>query len=120
MGSANINDRSQKGNGDSEIALVVEDQDLVPAMMNGRPYQVARFAATLRRKIYRGVCSSRCCMTDLHHFVEHLGMIAPEISQTGAEPVTPFMRPAPWPNADEIGSAEDQLVSDPLAPQLEG
>lgn len=35
MGSANINDRSQKGDGDSEIALVVEDTDEIESMMNG-------------------------------------------------------------------------------------
>ena len=37
MGSANLNDRSQKGDGDSEIALVVEDMDLIPSQMDGRP-----------------------------------------------------------------------------------
>ena len=37
MGSANINDRSQKGDGDSEIALVVEDNDLIHSTMNGKP-----------------------------------------------------------------------------------
>ena len=36
MGSANLNDRSQCGNRDSEIALIVEDQDFVPSQMNGR------------------------------------------------------------------------------------
>jgi phospholipase D1/2 len=73
MGSANLNDRSQrvrntricsirlmfgsrtdnKGDGDSEIALVVEDEDHIPSMMNGRPYTAARFAASLRRKLFR-------------------------------------------------------------------
>jgi phospholipase D1/2 len=37
MGSANLNDRSQKGNGDSEIALVVEDMDMVDSWMDNRP-----------------------------------------------------------------------------------
>jgi phospholipase D1/2 len=36
MGSANINDRSQKGDGDSEIALVVEDLDQIESRMNGQ------------------------------------------------------------------------------------
>lgn len=72
MGSANLNDRSQKvrdpkfqlmigvwlirdckGDGDSEIALVVEDQDSIPSTMDGRPYRAARFAATLRRRLFR-------------------------------------------------------------------
>jgi phosphatidylserine/phosphatidylglycerophosphate/cardiolipin synthase-like enzyme len=37
MGSANLNDRSQKGNGDSEIALVVEDMDMVDSRMDNKP-----------------------------------------------------------------------------------
>lgn len=37
MGSANFNDRSQKGNGDSEIAVVVEDEDLIDSTMDGQP-----------------------------------------------------------------------------------
>lgn len=36
MGSANLNDRSQCGDRDSEIALIVEDQDMIPSQMNGR------------------------------------------------------------------------------------
>lgn len=54
MGSANINDRSQKGDGDSEIALVVEDQETLQTTMNGHPYDAGKFAATLRRRLYRG------------------------------------------------------------------
>lgn len=54
MGSANINDRSQKGDGDSEIALVVEDNEVLQTTMAGRPYAAAKFAATLRRRLYRG------------------------------------------------------------------
>ena len=36
MGSANLNDRSQKGDGDSEIALVVEDTEEIASEMDGR------------------------------------------------------------------------------------
>lgn len=36
LGSANFNDRSQRGDGDSEIALVVEDSDEIRSSMNGR------------------------------------------------------------------------------------
>ncbi|THG95529.1 hypothetical protein EW145_g7942, partial [Phellinidium pouzarii] len=55
LGSANINDRSQKGDGDSEIALVVEDTDTLESTMDGKPYMAARFAATLRRELYKGI-----------------------------------------------------------------
>ncbi|KAJ2548674.1 hypothetical protein EV175_004736, partial [Coemansia sp. RSA 1933] len=48
MGSANINDRSMVGNRDSEVAMVIEDSQPVVTTMNGRPYQAARFAHSLR------------------------------------------------------------------------
>jgi phospholipase D1/2 len=54
MGSANLNDRSQRGDGDSEIALVVEDTDLIETTMDGQKYMASRFAATLRRQLWRG------------------------------------------------------------------
>lgn len=54
MGSANINDRSQKGDGDSEIALIVEDTELVESKMDGQRYMATRFASSLRRRLWRG------------------------------------------------------------------
>ncbi|ORZ23136.1 hypothetical protein BCR42DRAFT_343568 [Absidia repens] len=59
-GSANINDRSQLGNRDSEIAVVIEDTDMVNSKMNGNEYQASRFALTLR----------------MHLFKEHLGLLS--------------------------------------------
>ncbi|KAI9454792.1 hypothetical protein HD554DRAFT_2198903 [Boletus coccyginus] len=96
MGSANLNDRSQKGDGDSEIALVVEDDDMVRSTMDGRPYMAARFATTLRRKLFR----------------EHLGLIEPQYTTRRPDS---FMRPAPIPNEDEMYLPEDAAVADPLA-----
>ncbi|KAG8215687.1 hypothetical protein J3R82DRAFT_7561 [Butyriboletus roseoflavus] len=96
MGSANFNDRSQKGDGDSEIALVVEDDDTIQTTMDGRPYMAARFAATLRRKLFR----------------EHLGLIGPQ--HTTHRPDS-FMQPAPIPNDDETYLPADAAVADPLA-----
>ncbi|KZT40944.1 phospholipase D/nuclease [Sistotremastrum suecicum HHB10207 ss-3] len=102
MGSANLNDRSQRGDGDSEIALVVEDGDLLESRMDGKPYMAARFAATLRRKLYR----------------EHLGLMPPQLVPSPTEPVNDFMHPAPTPNPDETQLAEDAFVSDPLSDEL--
>ncbi|KAL5521881.1 hypothetical protein ACEPAF_1725 [Sanghuangporus sanghuang] len=99
MGSANINDRSQKGDGDSEIALVVEDNDTIETTMDGKPYMAARFAATLRRYLFR----------------EHLGLIPPQNCESREAEVTSHMRPAPVPTEYELGSEEDQAVADPLA-----
>ncbi|KAG6839474.1 hypothetical protein C0991_002258 [Blastosporella zonata] len=99
MGSANINDRSQKGDGDSEICLVVEDEDRIQSFMDGRPYLASRFAATLRRKLYR----------------EHLGLIQPQMPKDGNPEITSFMRPAPHANDDETYERNDALVADPLS-----
>ncbi|SAL97159.1 hypothetical protein [Absidia glauca] len=59
-GSANLNDRSQLGNRDSEIAVVIEDTDMVTSKMNGKEYLAGRFALTLR----------------MHLFKEHLGLLS--------------------------------------------
>ncbi|KZT05728.1 phospholipase D/nuclease [Laetiporus sulphureus 93-53] len=103
MGSANINDRSQKGDGDSEIALVVEDGDMIESAMDGQRYMASRFAASLRRKLYR----------------EHLGLIVPHICENHQEKVTSFMRPAPHANDDETDTDEDAIVRDPLSDMTE-
>ncbi|KAF5392458.1 hypothetical protein D9757_002249 [Collybiopsis confluens] len=99
MGSANLNDRSQKGDGDSEIALVVEDTDLIQSTMDGQPYMATRFAASLRRQLYK----------------EHLGLIPPQDADMDDDHPTPFMRPAPNPNPDQLNSREDLIVADPLS-----
>ncbi|KAL4449779.1 hypothetical protein ABPG74_008152 [Tetrahymena malaccensis] len=53
IGSANINDRSLKGNRDSEIAAIVEDNDQVTSKMDGEPYMASKFAHTLRCELYK-------------------------------------------------------------------
>ncbi|KAJ8656583.1 hypothetical protein O0I10_007660 [Lichtheimia ornata] len=94
MGSANLNDRSQCGDRDSEIALLVEDQDMIPSRMNGRYYEAAKFAATLRRQLWK----------------EHLGLLPHE----PADEVNDAMLPLPVPQIDHTGTEEDRLVMDPL------
>ncbi|KAJ1721323.1 hypothetical protein LPJ53_004147 [Coemansia erecta] len=56
MGSANINDRSMVGNRDSEIAMIVEDTEPVRTQMDGRAYQAAKFAHSLRMQL----CQEHC------------------------------------------------------------
>lgn len=41
MGSANLNDRSQCGDRDSEIAVIVEDQETILSRMNNQPVREA-------------------------------------------------------------------------------
>ncbi|XP_030402876.1 phospholipase D2 isoform X1 [Gopherus evgoodei] len=53
IGSANINDRSLLGRRDSELAVLVEDTELVPSVMDGQPYQAGKFALSLRLDCFR-------------------------------------------------------------------
>ncbi|KAF4125672.1 phospholipase D1/2 [Geosmithia morbida] len=63
IGSANINERSMLGSRDSECAAIVRDTDMLWSTMAGKPYQVGRFAYTLRMRLMR----------------EHLGLDVDEI-----------------------------------------
>ncbi|KAK5092862.1 hypothetical protein LTR70_006032 [Exophiala xenobiotica] len=94
-GSANLNDRSMLGTHDSEIALVVSDPTPVQSTMAGRPWQASRFAASLRRQLFR----------------KHLGLLRPQDMQ---RPDDNFM-PVGVPNAYDWGTPEDNIVSDPLS-----
>lgn len=69
IGSANINERSQRGDRDSEIAAVIRDTDMIDgyvdrmhnlsmahhcvSSMAGKPFKVGRFAHTLRVRLMR-------------------------------------------------------------------
>ncbi|GAA5809595.1 hypothetical protein MFLAVUS_003006 [Mucor flavus] len=94
MGSCNLNDRSQMGDRDSEIALYVEDKDTIPSKMDGKYYDASRFAASLRRNLWK----------------EHLGLLP----HTEPDAVTDDMMPLPIPQIDSFDSEEDQIVEDPL------
>ncbi|KAI9365193.1 hypothetical protein BD770DRAFT_378002 [Pilaira anomala] len=94
MGSCNLNDRSQCGDRDSEIALYVEDKATVPSQMDGKYFEASRFASSLRRNLWK----------------EHLGLLA----HTEPDAVTDDMLPLPTPQLDTFDSEEDQKVMDPL------
>ncbi|KAI6051112.1 phospholipase D1 isoform X1 [Marmota monax] len=55
IGSANINDRSMLGKRDSEMAVIVQDTETVPSVMDGKEYQAGRFAQGLRLQCFRVV-----------------------------------------------------------------
>ncbi|WVN88729.1 uncharacterized protein L203_103942 [Cryptococcus depauperatus CBS 7841] len=50
-GSANINERSQRGDRDSEILAVVRDIDMIDSTMAGHPFKVGRLAHSLRVRL---------------------------------------------------------------------
>ncbi|KAL8973091.1 MAG: hypothetical protein Q9197_002496 [Variospora fuerteventurae] len=94
-GSANLNDRSQNGDHDSEIAIIIEDPTPVDSFMNRRPWQAKKFAVTLRRQLFR----------------KHLGLLP---RQDMGRPDNNF-EPIGVPNSYDFGSEEDGLVTDPLS-----
>lgn len=53
IGSANINERSQRGDRDSELACVIRDTDMIDSRMAGKPYKVGRFGRSLRIRLMR-------------------------------------------------------------------
>ncbi|CAG8441424.1 6591_t:CDS:10 [Funneliformis caledonium] len=76
-GSANINDRSQLGNRDSEIAIVIEDKKNITTRMNGKEYQAGKFAYKLRCSIFK----------------EHLGLCEPQDHSSVTKSSLPPMKP---------------------------
>jgi len=98
-GSANLNDRSQLGTHDSEIAVVIEDPTPVESSMNGQPFTASKFAASLRRQLFR----------------KHLGLLP---FQDWTRPNENFMPINKDPNVYDWGSPSDQLVTDVFSVQF--
>lgn len=63
--------------------------------MNGQPWRASKFAATLRRQLFR----------------KHLGMLVPQ----NMEAPDQNFEPIGVPNIYDFGSAEDRAVADPLS-----
>jgi phospholipase D1/2 len=53
IGSANINDRSQNGGRDTEIAVTIEDNTKIMTKMNGRAFEASKFAFDLRNQLWK-------------------------------------------------------------------
>ena len=51
--TANINDRSMKGDGDSEMVVFFEDKTMVDGIMNGEPYKAGEFSRSLRYNLFK-------------------------------------------------------------------
>ncbi|XP_036138454.1 phospholipase D2 isoform X3 [Monomorium pharaonis] len=52
-GSANINDRSMVATRDSEIAVIIHDQEFEDGRMNNIPFLCGKFASSLRKQLFR-------------------------------------------------------------------
>ncbi|CAE7033193.1 hypothetical protein PTNB73_04902 [Pyrenophora teres f. teres] len=99
-GSANLNDRSQLGDHDSEIAIIIQDPKPIDSQMNGQPYRASEFAASLRREIFR----------------KHLGLLKPQDMERPDDNYEPIG----VPNRYDWGSDEDRQVVDPLSDDFLG
>lgn len=99
-GSANLNDRSQLGYHDSEIAVVIEDPTPIDSILAGQPFQASKFAASLRRQLFR----------------KHLGLLQ---WQDWTKPTANFMPINKDPNAYDWGSPADLLVRDVMSREFD-
>jgi len=91
IGSCNINDRSMVGNRDSEVAVVLADQQFESnAVMNGQPYdKCGKFCGALRRYLMR----------------EHLGLFGGSTSKAND-------KPPPLPDIDIRDPISDKFYKD--------
>ncbi|CAO1625909.1 unnamed protein product [Sympodiomycopsis kandeliae] len=99
IGSANINERSQRGDRDSELACVIRDTDMIDSTMAGQPYKVGRFAHTLR----------------IHLMREHLGVDVDEVEQREAKEFQEQEAPADKKSKsgeDELSELDDERPKD--------
>lgn len=98
-GSSNLNDRSQLGNHDSELSIVMEDTKTLESTMDGKPFIAGHHAASLRRHLWR----------------EHLGLIeAQELDGTN----DPNAQPPSHAMNDDYHGEEWDAVADPLNDDL--
>lgn len=100
-GSSNLNDRSQQGNHDSELSIVMEDTNIIRTTMNGRPFEAGYHAATLRRMLWR----------------EHLGLLPPQ--EFDANNDINAMPPSVEPKNNVYDDDDSwNFVEDPLGDEL--
>lgn len=100
-GSSNINDRSQQGDHDSELSIVMEDTRRIPSTMGGEPFEAGYHAATLRRFLWR----------------EHMGMLQPQTLDADGD--INALPPSVNPDNDIQDQEESyKFVEDPLSDEL--
>lgn len=108
IGSANINDRSQRGDRDSELACVIRDEDHLASRMGGKPFEVGRFPHTLRLRLMR----------------EHLGVDVDGMELEALGQTLPRQEPPPLAAEPTIGPwampmGRPNVTSDALVDPLE-
>lgn len=103
IGSANLNDRSQMGERDSEIAICIEEKPNLTMTMDGKPHMGSKLASSWRRRLMR----------------EHLGLLSETVVPLEKIQPGPNQLPAPVPNEYDFGSPEDLAVEDVLSDEFD-
>ncbi|KAF3066559.1 Phospholipase D1 [Daldinia childiae] len=100
-GSSNLNDRSQLGNHDSELSIVMDDTDKIQSIMDGQRFEAGKHAATLRRYLWR----------------EHLGLLPPQTHDASNDPNA---QPPGQDSPNDIWDGDEsyKFVEDPMSDQL--
>ncbi|RHZ44600.1 hypothetical protein Glove_718g64 [Diversispora epigaea] len=94
IGSANLNDRSQNGDHDSEIAAIIEDREFIDSSFPGG--KSGKFATSLRRAIFK----------------EHLGIEFESDHESGTHP-PPIGLIGPYRHCEN-----DKFVENPVSDQF--
>ena len=91
--------QSQMGLHDSELSIVMEDQNFLESSMDGQPYKAGHHAATLRRLLWR----------------EHLGLLPAQTLDASDDPNA--QPPDVCPN-NIMEGPEYEFVADPLSDKV--
>lgn len=123
IGSANINERSMLGSRDSEVAAIVRDTDGFWSTMAGRPFEVTRFAHSLRVRLMRehlGLDVDAIMMEEQMEAAE-MAAAAMEAEGGGSEgdPWEEQMRQWHQESAADIVSGGQREVQTPRTPAFE-
>lgn len=119
-GSANLNDRSQNGDHDSEIAILMEDSDMVESVMDGKKYMASRLATSWRRTLMRGELFHAHGLGKAQADTsEHIGLLPSQPAFDGQTQPNDNMHPVPLLNTYDWSSPEDLAVQDILSPEFE-
>lgn len=119
IGSANINDRSLTGNGDTEIAAVVVDTNDVNLTDLGSPQykvQTRKFARDLRKQLWRKHFGFD--IEEKEYFDSSLRAIRNQVSPSARLPFPPRMRTTEDALSKICGLSFEQILEKPCAPEV--
>ncbi|KIY71705.1 phospholipase D [Cylindrobasidium torrendii FP15055 ss-10] len=110
IGSANINERSQRGDRDSELASVIRDTDMIDSTMAGKPFKVGRFAHTLRVRLMREHAG-----IDVDNLHEDYDMHEPAAPEGEEAPVSSATTEQGAHGTHDVGAPVVKTAENPLA-----